>query len=225
MTTHRWVKNAKGEYVVEAFPRKGVATKPITEPFENLYPEAQDISEDEFYNYYEKQEEVIDSLIYEYQNHINEPNYRQEWKVIPAARVKKIWNDYAKMGFVRDEKGINQMAEQVIENVQKIAGNNILTGHEAYNPAEYAGERLQKKLEDEYFEKLDDFFTDDNGAWRISDYSIAKLQANANQLMIAKTAEEKLLIMDRMFNIFHQRSDLSSWFIEGGQKTFTELAG
>jgi GNAT superfamily N-acetyltransferase len=44
-------------------------------------------------------------------------------------------------------------------------------------------------------------------------------------LRAAKTAEQKLQTIDHMLSIVHQRSDLAGWFVEGGRKTLSQLAG
>ncbi len=40
MTEHRWVKNSKGEYIVEAFPDKGAGTPEVTEEVLNVGDES-----------------------------------------------------------------------------------------------------------------------------------------------------------------------------------------
>ena len=45
------------------------------------------------------------------------------------------------------------------------------------------------------------------------------------QLRKAKTPEEKIVIIDQILNVAHQRSDLASWFIEGGSYSLSKLSG
>ena len=168
-----------------------------------------------------------DDVVWEYAEAMKagNPNYRQKWSLVPAARVKKIWNDYAKTGMVRDEKGMENISALIIKNIYKLQTNTILTGHESTNPERFGGDIMGEELPDGYFEQLEHFFDDDNGAWRISDYAMAPLMHEANKLEGTMDAEEQLQIVDRILNIVHARSDLASWFVQGGTKTLNSLAG
>lgn len=182
-------------------------------------------SESNLYSHYEGRDDIASTLVEEYAANIKNPKYRQRWSVIPAPRLKKIWNDYAKMGFVRDEKGIEQIALIIITNIHKIEVNNILTGHTSESPSAFGGEILGQELPEDYFDQIDSFFDDDHGQWRISDYAADELTNSAIDLRSAKSAEEKLQIIDHILNIVHQRSDIASWFVEGGSATLGQLAG
>ena len=37
--------------------------------------------------------------------------------------------------------------------------------------------------------------------------------------------EKKLLLIDSILNIVHQRSDLATWFVQGGRESLTQLSG
>jgi GNAT superfamily N-acetyltransferase len=175
--------------------------------------------------YIEGRDQTALEIIDEYKAHLGQRGYRQKWTLIPAARLKKIWNDYAKLGFVRDEKGIDQIASIVIQNVYKIDVNTTLTGHTSTSPTGFANSLLEERLPDDYFEQDDSFFEDEHGSWRISDYAMQALQQGVGELLESKSAEEKLQIIDHILNIVHQRNDLSRWFVEGGQATLKQLAG
>jgi hypothetical protein len=41
--------------------------------------------------------------------------------------------------------------------------------------------------------------------------------------MATGSAEEQLRLMDRIFNVVHQRSDLTALFLEGGTRAFMKL--
>ena len=193
--------------------------------FSDKYPEAEGRwSEDVLYDWVDMQDEAFISTVQEYMDNIDKPDYRQSWRLVPAGRLKKIWQDYARFGFVRDEKGIDMIKEIVIENIHKIAVNNILTGHTPANPERYAKDFFDIDFEDGYFDILDSFFDDEKGNWRLSDYAMDDLNRNGMLLLEAKSPEEKLLIIDRILNIVHQRSDLASWFVEGGTQTLNALA-
>ena len=54
---------------------------------------------------------------------------RQPWSVVPFHRLKKIWEDAAKNGFVRDEKGLNMIQTKMLTNLLKLDVNTELMGH------------------------------------------------------------------------------------------------
>jgi hypothetical protein len=174
--------------------------------------------------FFEELDSMFQTIVREYESNIGNSTYRQQWDLIPAHTLIKTWNDFINLGIVRNEKAVYNIADIVIQNIQKIYVNNILTGHEQYNPEEYAGSLLDKDYPDGYFEKLEDFFNDDNGSLRISDYAINKLVEKAIELKSTTEPEEKLRIIDSILHIVHQRSDLASWFVAGGSKTLAELS-
>jgi hypothetical protein len=176
-------------------------------------------------NYIDRRNQVADNVMSEYKDSLGKPDQRQKWSVVPAGRLKKIWNDYAKNGFVRDEAGIDRIADTVLENIHKLHANNILTGHSPYSPEEYAEDITGDKVPEGHFEKNENFFDDGKGGWRITDYGMDKLERGAADLMMAKTAEDKLQAIDYILSVTHMRSDLSSWFVEDGQKTLNSLFG
>ena len=47
---------------------------------------------------------------------------------------------------------------------------------------------------------------------------------NELKLLRAKGPEEKLLLIDRMLNVVHQRSDIAEWFVEGGSRALAQLS-
>lgn len=58
----------------------------------------------------------------------------------------------------------------------------------------------------------------------ISDYGLKPLEELLVQLLRASSPEEKLLIIDRMLNVVHQRSDIADWFVEGGSHALAQLS-
>jgi hypothetical protein len=59
----------------------------------------------------------------------------------------------------------------------------------------------------------------------ISDYGLKPLEDLLFELLRAGSPEEKLLIIDRMLNVVHQRSDIADWFVEGGSSSLSQLSG
>ena len=77
---------------------------------------------------------------------VSGPGSRQLWKTVPAAAVKHLWEQYMKLGFVRDEDALEQVANQFKENVAKLYGNTVLAGHSS-GGEEYMDEveKIEKK--------------------------------------------------------------------------------
>ena len=45
---------------------------------------------------------------------------QQSWNFLPFPRLKKIWEDYIKNGFVRDEKGLDVIERVMTRNILKL---------------------------------------------------------------------------------------------------------
>lgn len=171
-----------------------------------------------------------EDIVYEYAQAMKDPvknkNYRQKWSVVPATRIQKIWSDYMKVGFVQDEKGMEAISKQILQNIYKLEVNTILTAHTGESPERYGEDILGvDKLPDGYFEVLESFFDDDNGAWRLSDYALGPLLTEARKLEEEFDPNEQLQIVDRILNIVHARSDLASWFVQGGRASLNKIFG
>ena len=63
-------------------------------------------------DYAEDEINAVSDVLSEFVN--SEPGTKQQWDLVPFARVKKIWEDYMRMGFVRDEKGVDKIAQKMI---------------------------------------------------------------------------------------------------------------
>ena len=177
--------------------------------------------EDTLQDYYEEHDENIRNQVYDFNE--SKPGDRQSWRVIPAGRLKKIWADHARMGFVRDIKGIEMMQDIIIENVRKAQANTMLMGHTTHSPNDWLEENEMTMNETDEHD-YSDWAVDDKGAWRISDYALGNLVNGALELIYAKTPEEKLAKIDWILNVIHMRSDIAAWFVEGGSRTLDELS-
>lgn len=247
-------------------------------------------------SYFEREEElkheILDDFLYK-----NNANFTKHipWRVIPFARLKKIWEDYMTYGHVRDTRGLEMIEDIMLDNTRKV---NILTnfaGHTQWGDSETLEENIgywvdeqlncvynkpfdknqleipfdnpRKKnqkpvnaspcnttvhpfvkqfIEDKYGEGLpdrktlredlyetmtsklyDDYMWDKEGKMGgfISDYGLNPLVTLAAELRRDKTPEEKLITIDKMLNVAHQRSDIAHWFVEGGSRALSQLSG
>ena len=225
------------------------------------------------------------------------------WKVVPAARLKKIWNDYIKYGIVRDEKGLNYISGIMIRNALNLDNLTYLSGHTSGDPnydfeeawegyiEDYIGrvaprpyvdtsqteipfsdpslphirkqydqnfipnpnfsniqnrpfqeyidylestDELKDTSREEMREKLkgilvdhfyDNYSIDSKGIDIMSDYGTGPLVRLAFELAKENDSNKQVVIIDKMLNIVHQRSDLASWFVEGGSAALSDISG
>jgi hypothetical protein len=76
-------------------------------------------------------------------------------------------------------------------------------------------------------ETKDDFyqyFLETQYGTPISDYGLKPLWNIALKLAESNNDEEKLMLIDQMLNVVHQRGDLAALFIEGGSGALTQLS-
>ena len=173
------------------------------------------------YEYFDSQLEAIGDVLQEFKR--REKGTTQPWSVVPFSRIKKIWEDYMKMGFVRDVKGMESISQRMIQNTHRLYANTYLMGHTASDPTSDFGEYDITEEEQEIFWNY--AIDDERGQARISDYGLKPLEELAFKLQRTFKPEDQLQIVDRMFNVVHRRSDLPAFFIEGGSNSLDELFG
>lgn len=174
--------------------------------------------------HYEARQHAARAILEEYDRHCDDPNYRQEWELVSKARLRRIWSDYVRQGFTRDERGVDAIADVVLLNISKIEANTVLCGHTGEDSLAFAEEVLERDLPADYLERDSSFFEDERGSWRISDYAVRPLAELAIGLRAATRSEDRLQWIDRILNVVHQRSDLAAWFVEGGRRTLCQLS-
>lgn len=163
--------------------------------------------------YYEVKDRVMGAF---FQN----PEKPQRWSLVPAKRIKKIWQESATQGVVRDVKGLQTISSRMIDNALKLRINTEAKGHTMVSPAD-----LDERLTDDRLELFADHIIDPaSGNWRISDSATDKLLTLAAKLLDTPSPEEQLVVIDRMLQITHPRSDLAALFVEGGSYTLSELS-
>ena len=194
----------------------------------NWYKKLQAAKEDQWqwdentmYDYYDEHDNHMMNQVREFNK--SKPGDRQPWRLVPLHRVKKIWADYMRMGFVRDIRGLQLIEDIIIENVRKIHANTIMMGHSQHDPEDILSDNEMVMNETDEHD-YGDWATDDRGAWRISDYALSNLVNGTLELMHVKTPEEKLQKIDFILNVVHQRSDIATWFVQGGIAGLDELS-
>lgn len=156
---------------------------------------------------------------------LKDKRQRQSWTPAPFARVRKIWKDYAMTRVVRDEAGMDEIARMTVSNIAKLLANTEIAGHTTYGIDDEEELFKMHGIEEKQKQLLwnGPFMSDEEGRDRISDYAMDPLVGDAIELLKARTAEEKLQIVDRVFNRIHRRGDLARNFIEGGSRSLTQL--
>lgn len=150
----------------------------------------------------------------------------QAWSVVPADQLFRVWESYAELGFVRDEAALDDIAMQIVINAAKLYVNTVFMGHTETHPRIAFEELLEGYTEAEVDKLLDgfeDFVIAENGQWRISD-RIDKITGAALNILESRNPVERLVAIDVLLNIAHQRSDLAASFIEGGSRTLSRLS-
>ena len=183
--------------------------------------------ENAYYLLNEMEQNLIIDILEEWKVNRDKDNVYQTWKTVPANLLISEWRYYAKMGFTRD-KNIDKIQDICIENTLKLSINTVLFGHTSLNPYSYCEWYINENMtEPEFNDWLDEFewfACDKQGNWRISDYALDELYPLCADLLIETDYNTKLYLIDRMLNIVHPRSDLASWFVDGGSTTLSILA-
>jgi len=75
------------------------------------------------------------------------------------------------------------------------------------------------------FKKIDKYLPlFSNGQWVLSDYGLKPLFNLGNQLVNLSNPNEIIVIINRILDVSHQRSDLAELFIEGGSNTLKYIS-
>lgn len=268
--------------------------KIITEELVSLLSE-----NDSAYEFFEAEDnikrEIFSGFLYD-----NNQNYTKHitWQLIPYNRLKKIWEDYIKMNYVRDTKGLEYIERIAIRNVLKISIITSLAGHTQWGDDEAiddnigywvneqincilpipetdtsqleipydnpnAGykqkkpvddsekcdtqidpfaqqvinenfksdnidrEEARKKLREVMEERFFDYYLTDpkTGHLYITDYGLNALMTLGSELYKEDVPENKVVLIDKILNVVHQRSDMASWFVQGGSAALSDLSG
>jgi hypothetical protein len=170
----------------------------------------------------------VKSIMNEFYSQSHSMGSKMSWSVIPFAKLKRIWEDYSTYGFVRNEKGLEEIKEKILKNLTRLEASTMLSGHTPMSMEELseAGE-FEPINEEENPELANDFywnFLNTEYGSPISDYALKPLWDLAFKLIKTTNHEEMLLLIDRMLNICHMRGDLASLFVEGGSAALSELS-
>lgn len=151
------------------------------------------------------------------------------WPVIPANKCAKLWLDFGRTGFVRDDKLLLEIADMMLDGIAMLKVSTELAGHESYcGRIAFTEVELDDDMTDYEWSKFVDFVVnghEDSGhEWRISDYGLPKLVDLYSEIFRSESPEQSLVAIDKALNVIHQRGDLAKLFIEGGTATLRRIA-
>ena len=162
------------------------------------------------------------------------PDGRWVLKRVPAALAKRIWLEYGKRNTISDANGLDKIAEIMLDGIAALRVATQLQGHsddgmgyhemfdEVYDWDD--GETDQKVDPEKLYQFLTVQLDGEHKMEFLSDYGLKPLERLVPQIADEEDPVKRLHALDRAFNICHQRSDLSAFFIEGGQSTLQAIA-
>jgi len=179
--------------------------------------------EDMDWDLYEKLDDVKRDILSGFLNDKKRGIKKQPWRVIPFPRLRKIWEDFMRIGVVRDTAGLEMIEDIIQTNILKLYVNTELSGHSQVDPdddfEDYGYTEQDKEDFWDYVHEISDYAWSDFGGRRLG------LTTLLGHLRKARTPEEKVPIIDQILNVVHQRSDLAALFVEGGSSALSQLSG
>jgi hypothetical protein len=142
-----------------------------------------------------------------------------EWPVLSRALVHRVWSDFSRDGYVRDERALDNIFASIRDNVLRLRLGTVAAEHTEVAAAHF----FEEHLTPEQCEPFATWMIESDDGWRISDYGLDPLIDAVALAFEAKTAAERLKYLDRALHVTHCRGDLSRLFVEGGRQTVVEL--
>jgi hypothetical protein len=183
-----------------------------------------DAAEDWFERNYTQRESIANEFLDRYA--AGEREFRISWPRIRKAPIKRIWLTFGKIGFLhaRQEALLEGIADRTLTLIARLYACTEICGHTPRCGRESLEDETQDRFTDESWEHMLMYsLEDERGNWYLSDFAWPKLEPLYDKLFRAKTPDQQLYLVDQVLNVVHQRSDLASYFIEGGSKTLREI--
>lgn len=182
-----------------------------------------------------RQEDLLTEFLSDKENGVKE----KKWSVIPKEQYHNILKRYMELGEMAKipDSIINGWIEDIIiPNALSILYITEFAGHSEYVPIEAVEDVFGSKFYDNYssdYDGMSDFLEeigfydwctlpDGSNAW--SDFGINPIFQLINSYEGCESVEEKLILINRVLDIAHQRGDLASAFIEGGRKSCEHIS-
>ena len=182
-----------------------------------------------FYEYFEVKNEVLYDIFF----HIKDRRKYKFNKINPII-YKKALSEFVKYGkfFRFPEKYVFQWKNLMIRNLTMLDSLTEIYGHsqsfpfdEFYDVFDIPDEEQDNDFQN-VFEILDTTYNIDdyiphfsNGQPMISDFGLKPLQKLCQQLLKTEIPEEIIVIINKMLDVSHMRSNLPEVFIRGGSSS------
>lgn len=200
--------------------------------------------EDMYYDYTENFD--VENV---FQNFLDNPNGVQSWTpLIDANSYKQALQEFTKYGqFINfPTKLLYQWVGILLRNTMQLDYNTILAGHTQANPYVYLSEEFNYRVEElgetelngvditdidrhNIFDKLEEMglydwlkLPDGSDAW--SDYGLEPIYKHLKEYDSSMPPEKVIVLINKVLDVYHQRGDLASAFIEGGRNTLSQIS-
>lgn len=117
----------------------------------------------EYDSNYKESWEIFDEyerdMAYKIVHEIADGVEHERWRLIPFGRLQRIWNEFSRFKFIRDEKGMEMIRNICIANTARLYVNSILVGRTSNYPKKYiedeVGYCFKEKKEEPKEEPID----------------------------------------------------------------------
>lgn len=203
------------------------------------YNENRQITEDvdEEHPYYDYMEEY--DAYYVLSEFFNNPNGKEDWGVlINPEMYAKALREFTQYGKLVNfpSKYVYQWMGIIMKNTAILETNTNLAGHSmnfpGYEVAEFAEQIDDIEIGEDYSEGskwleekgLYDWMQMPDGSDAWSDYGIEPLWKIFEEYDESLPPEKVLVLVNRALDVYHQRGDMASIFIQGGSKALSRIA-
>lgn len=168
-------------------------------------------------------------------------NGTQNWGVlINPEMYQKALTEFTNYGKLMKfpSKYIYQWMGIIIKNSIILESNTALAGHHTYFPTDDFNDFIEKHFPEKLdsIDEIDEYdfleelglydwmkMPDGSDAW--SDFGLQPIFKLLRQYNDNSTPEETLVLINKVLDVYHQRGDLSSIFIQGGANTLSKISG
>lgn len=182
--------------------------------------ESHDPGEDAAMDFFERRDQQLTDLSQSLKR--SKGRGKVPWKTVPAMLLMKVWLQYGRTKHI-DKEGLDIIADQILTNIARLRASTEMMGHTSNNVRPELEDNGIKFTDRQWDEWMSNYFTDNDGSWRLSDYGLPKLEHLYGDIFNAETDEDRLYAIDKALNVIHQRNDLAAMFVEGGSSTLRKI--
>lgn len=148
---------------------------------------------------------------------------KQHFNLVRPEELKKIYKEHQEFGMIKNEKLLDSIIQRCIKNTAQLRVNTILYGHENTDPYEIYKDHFEdgELSNDEFNDLVFEYVPSD----KISDYGLKWAEEIILRLMVAKNDNDKIVLLNHLFDIIHQRSDFAEYYVLGGKSALLQISG